>query len=218
MKRLSIGISAVASLVATARLPPICLKAPIYTKAPVYVDPGYDWTGFYVGGNVGYSWGNSNVPTLTDPGPPSTMLNSASNKFNMDGVVGGGQIGYNWQRDRWVFGLEADIQGTGQAGNGTLLRRRHRCRPEQPLRLGSHWRLPPFNVPAFPVTGTLAEVSTGLAPFGAASADRYSEIAALRDGRSGLRRSRRHHPSAATISPARRGSTLDHYPFAAGSQ
>ncbi len=26
-----------------------------YTKAPVYVDPGYNWTGFYVGLNGGYS-------------------------------------------------------------------------------------------------------------------------------------------------------------------
>ena len=160
MKRLLIGISAVASLIATgavaADLP---MKAPVYTKAPAYVDPGYDWTGFYVGGNVGYSWGNSNSTlTLTDPGPPSTVLNSTSNKFKMDGVVGGGQIGYNWQRDRWVFGLEADIQATGQAGNGSSV-----CAGGTAAVLNSACAVGhigdtvPFNVPAFPVTSTLAE-------------------------------------------------------------
>jgi outer membrane immunogenic protein len=160
MKRLLIGISAAASLIATgafaADLP---AKAPLYTKAPVYVDPVYDWTGFYVGGNVGYSWGNSSgTQTLTDPGPPSTLLNSAATKFHMDGVIGGGQLGYNWQRDRWVFGLEADIQASRQAGNGSAV-----CAGGTAAALNSLCALGhlgdtvPFNVPAFPVTGTLAE-------------------------------------------------------------
>jgi outer membrane immunogenic protein len=35
----------------------------------------------------------------------------------MDGVIGGGQIGYNWQVTNWVFGLEADIQGTDEKGS-----------------------------------------------------------------------------------------------------
>jgi outer membrane immunogenic protein len=36
---------------------------------------------------------------------------------NLDGIVGGGQIGYNWQMQNWVWGLEADIQGTGEKGS-----------------------------------------------------------------------------------------------------
>lgn len=35
----------------------------------------------------------------------------------MNGVIGGGQIGYNWQRSNWVFGLEGDIQGSGEKGS-----------------------------------------------------------------------------------------------------
>jgi outer membrane immunogenic protein len=36
---------------------------------------------------------------------------------DVDGGLGGGQIGYNWQFDRtWLLGVEADIQGTGERG------------------------------------------------------------------------------------------------------
>ena len=38
----------------------------------------------------------------------------------MDGVVGGLQAGYNWQRGRGVFGWETDIQATSQRGSSTL--------------------------------------------------------------------------------------------------
>ena len=47
------------------RLPPhrrLDLAARPYTKAPVMVEPIYNWTGFYIGGNVGYSWGRSVTP------------------------------------------------------------------------------------------------------------------------------------------------------------
>jgi outer membrane immunogenic protein len=160
MKRLLIGISAAASLLTTgafaADLP---VKQPVYTKAPVYVDPVYDWTGFYVGGNVGYSWGNSSSTlALTDPGPPSTVLNSAATKFHMDGVIGGGQIGYNWQRDKWVFGLEADIQASGQAGHGSAVCAGGTATVLNSLcALGHIGDTTPFNVPAFPVGQSLAE-------------------------------------------------------------
>ena len=36
------------------------LAARPYTKAPAMVEV-YNWTGFYVGGNAGYSWGRSNT-------------------------------------------------------------------------------------------------------------------------------------------------------------
>jgi outer membrane immunogenic protein len=111
----SLGLTTIAS---AADLP---LPERTYTKAPAYVAPVYDWTGFYIGGNVGYGWGRSNSTlALSDPGTGST-LNSAASKFNMDGVIGGGQIGYNWQSGRWVFGLETDFQGANQKGGMSAL-------------------------------------------------------------------------------------------------
>jgi outer membrane immunogenic protein len=40
-----------------------------------------------------------------------------TDKTSMNGVVGGGQIGYNWQMQRMVVGLEADIQGADEKGS-----------------------------------------------------------------------------------------------------
>ena len=41
-----------------------------------------------------------------------------SNSDKLDGFIGGGQIGYNWQTDHWVFGIEADFQGSAQKADG----------------------------------------------------------------------------------------------------
>ncbi|XSC45975.1 outer membrane protein [Bradyrhizobium sp. RDT10] len=34
----------------------------------------------------------------------------------MDGAIAGGQIGYNWQSNNWVFGIEADAQWSDEKG------------------------------------------------------------------------------------------------------
>jgi outer membrane immunogenic protein len=109
MKRLLMGIVVVGSICATGALA-ADLPVKAYTKAPVYVDPGYNWSGFYIGLNGGYSWGNgSNTIGTTVP--------VAAGSQHMDGWVFGGQIGYNWQYGKsWVFGLEGDIDATGQRG------------------------------------------------------------------------------------------------------
>jgi outer membrane immunogenic protein len=115
MKKILFGMLGIASLVTTSALA-ADLPARVYTKAPVIVEPVYNWTGFYVGGNIGYSWGrSSDTSTLTNGA--GTVLFSSADKSNLDGVVGGGQIGYNWQMQNWVWGLEADIQGTGERGS-----------------------------------------------------------------------------------------------------
>jgi outer membrane immunogenic protein len=118
MKRIVIGIAAIASLLTTGASA-ADLAPRLYTKAPPPVAVVYDWTGFYIGGNVGYSWGRSSSSlALLDAG---TIVSAADTRFDMNGVIGGGQLGYNWQRDKWVFGLEADIQGSDQKGSGNLL-------------------------------------------------------------------------------------------------
>jgi outer membrane immunogenic protein len=92
------------------------LAARPYTKAPVMVADVYNWTGFYIGGNVGYSWGRSE-DTSTLANGAGTVLFTSFDSTNLDGIVGGGQIGYNWQSQSLVWGLEADIQGTDEKGS-----------------------------------------------------------------------------------------------------
>ena len=85
-----------------------------YTKAPMVVAPVYDWTGFYVGANLGWSFGRAR----TDFSIAGVPFSSTSQR--MDGILGGLQAGYNWQSGRAVFGLETDIQATAQKGSSSL--------------------------------------------------------------------------------------------------
>jgi outer membrane immunogenic protein len=85
-------IAATIALFGVASASAADLPARIYTKAPAYIDHGYDWTGFYVGGNVGYSWGRSSDSSTLSNGI-GTVLFSNANSSNLDGVVGGGQAG-----------------------------------------------------------------------------------------------------------------------------
>ena len=104
------------------------LPARTYTKAPVYVEPVYNWTGFYIGGNVGYSWGrSSDTSSLTNTA--GAVLFATTDKSNLNGVVGGGQIGYNWQMSNWMFGLETDFQGTGEKGSSSFTCPTGTCTP-----------------------------------------------------------------------------------------
>lgn len=137
------------------------LRAPVY-KAPPPVVPVWSWTGFYIGGNVGYSWGRSETDVgyfSTTTGlpivPPAGSVTSAD--FDMDGWVAGVQAGYNWQTGNWVLGVEADFQWTGQDGGADYL-----C-AAGPNSLAC------LNGPTFPppgVTGTTLALSQSLEWFG----------------------------------------------------
>jgi outer membrane immunogenic protein len=129
-------VAVLAGLFGTASALAADLPARTYTKAPVMVDPGYDWSGFYVGGNIGYSWGRSNDTSTFTNGAGTTLFTSTGGS-NLDGVVGGGQIGYNWQVQNWVWGLEADIQGTGERGSRDASCPTGICRPSTPGPVGA---------------------------------------------------------------------------------
>lgn len=82
----------------------------------------YDWTGFYIGGNAGYSWGRADTSDIFSV-PPGVVLPmvpgqvaSGNSSFTMDGAVAGGQTGYNWQINKTVLGLETDFQWSDQKG------------------------------------------------------------------------------------------------------
>ena len=94
------------------------LAARPYTKAPVAVAAVYNWTGFYIGGQVGYAWGdNRTTEFVTATGLPSGF----NQNYNTDGVVGGVHAGYNWQFGQFVFGLEGDVEGADIKGGYRLV-------------------------------------------------------------------------------------------------
>ena len=83
------------------------------------------WSGFYLGGNVGYVWGSAeNTLAITDganchfncSGGSDAALAAAagSPSSNPSGFTGGIQLGYNWQAYSWVYGLETDFGAFSQ--------------------------------------------------------------------------------------------------------
>src|SRR5713101_1231828 len=108
MRRIFIGSVAIASVLAATSVFAADLPARTYTKAPVMVDPGF-------------SWGRSgNTETLSDAATGAALFTNTS-RNDVNGVIGGAQAGYNWQASNWLFGLEADIQGSGEKGSSTIV-------------------------------------------------------------------------------------------------
>ena len=118
--------ASVLTVVAATSIASAADMAPRYTKAPPMVAPVLSWTGFYIGGNAGYSWGRGNsdisyfntisgLPIV----PPAGSITGAG--YDMNGAIAGGQVGYNWQSSNWVFGLEADAQWSDEKGRANYL-------------------------------------------------------------------------------------------------
>jgi|SRR5690242_2558167 len=88
------------------------LPRPMPGKAPPMprVAVPYNWSGLYAGAHFGYLWGRTSVE---DDGA-TTERNART-----DGIIGGAMLGYNWQIERAVFGLEGDFGWSNAHGVGT---------------------------------------------------------------------------------------------------
>ena len=64
---------------------------PAYLPPPSPIPFVYNWTGFYAGAHIGAGW---------------------SDGGGSGGFVGGGQVGFNYQINQWVLGVEGDFAGT----------------------------------------------------------------------------------------------------------
>jgi len=81
----------------------LIVKAPI-RKAPVAAAV-YDWTGFYVGAQVGTVWGFTDWSFGDDAANPRYA-----------GFLGGGELGYNYQLGKWVLGVAGSTNWTDAHG------------------------------------------------------------------------------------------------------
>jgi outer membrane immunogenic protein len=86
---------------------------PLIRKAPAAAPRADGWSGLYVGGNLGYGFARSTNEIINSSG-----LQRENFDLGVTGIVGGGQIGYDWQvSPNWVAGLEADFQSSKQSAS-----------------------------------------------------------------------------------------------------
>jgi outer membrane immunogenic protein len=97
----SVGAIALTGSAALAAEPP----------PPVAPPPIFTWTGIYVGGQIGYAWTSGNL-NLTGFDPFTGGLIASSVGGTPNGVIGGAHVGYNYQINQWVLGLEGSVDGT----------------------------------------------------------------------------------------------------------
>ncbi|MDR3465903.1 MAG: outer membrane beta-barrel protein [Xanthobacteraceae bacterium] len=106
MKKALIAILTLAGVgqAAAADLPPRT-----YTPAPAYVSPVFNWTGFYVGANLGGAWTSGQLAELAT---------AAAWSNTRAAFAGGGQLGFNYQfLNNLVLGVEWTYDWGG--GNGS---------------------------------------------------------------------------------------------------
>jgi opacity protein-like surface antigen len=90
--------------------PDAATTGPALAKAPIYKAPAapaaYNWNGFYIGAYLGADWGHTNWGFADGSGIDPHFA----------GLLGGGEIGYNYQIGKWVFGVEGDAGWTNARG------------------------------------------------------------------------------------------------------
>lgn len=116
----ALAVAAIASQASAADL----ATRPMYSKAPAYA-PVNSWTGWYFGGNVGWTAGSGSVnnnAAITGTGSfapvaPALASSASPSVGSADGFIGGMQVGYNFQvAPSLVAGWEADFQGLSSPG------------------------------------------------------------------------------------------------------
>ena len=113
MKKLFLACIVSYGLAAPALAADVGVLAPAYQ--PIAVRPLYSWTGCYVGVNAG---GGAAPKTWTDVNGHSACSPGAFlGDHTARGVIGGGQLGCDYQIGSFVFGVQGLYDLTGMKGN-----------------------------------------------------------------------------------------------------
>jgi outer membrane immunogenic protein len=112
MRKLSLLSAIISAMSALAGVAPVGAAdlGPAY-KTPL-IAPAFNWNGFYAGVNLGGAWASDTVVQ-------SNLARPFSNtKVTSSGVVGGGQLGFNWvAMPNWLLGIEADVSAADLNGS-----------------------------------------------------------------------------------------------------
>jgi len=124
-----LGVASIGLIVLAGGAQAADLAGALPTKAPPPAAPiAYDWTGFYVGGHLGYAAGSSNW-SATQGGAATPSLSGSVDLFNTFDVfkatgsyLVGLQAGYNYMfSSRLLLGAEADVSFPSQlSGSQTI--------------------------------------------------------------------------------------------------
>src|SRR3984893_18345926 len=83
---------------------------------PVPYVPAFTWTGFYLGANVGFG-GDRVVYPFSAVAVVGGAAIAGSASITSSGVIGGGQLGYNWGfPNNFLVGFETDFDGAAIRG------------------------------------------------------------------------------------------------------
>ena len=127
-------LSAGAALLALGlSVPAKAADMPVKYVAPA---PIFTWSGCYVGATIGYKWGTSKQ-TYGGLGPACLIAflpvgTDLTGNYNVNGPLGGGEAGCNYQTGNWVWGVEVDgswADASGQA-NSSAVADRGRGQPD----------------------------------------------------------------------------------------
>jgi len=110
----------------------LAIPAPVYKAAPP-APPS--WAGWYIGATAGGGWTNEGIDNSVTstfctagivgcPASGPSLAAAVPTHFSTDpkGFIGGGEIGYNWQINQFVLGVEADLSGADINGSATQSR------------------------------------------------------------------------------------------------
>jgi outer membrane immunogenic protein len=104
------------------------LAADLPTKAPprAYVAPAplFNWTGCYIGGNVGGVWSHKDINWVSEvegPAPGPLIPSEPRGSQTASGWAYGGQVGCDYQlNNNWVLGIRGMWDGSNATGSSNI--------------------------------------------------------------------------------------------------
>jgi outer membrane immunogenic protein len=114
MKKLATAIAAIALIGTPALAADIAVPGPAYYPKSFPPPAIYDWTGIYVGFHVG---GGMLTDSVSQNGVSPNNFNLGSGNLRPAGVIGGGQIGANYEFAPWVVGVEGSWTDSAISGS-----------------------------------------------------------------------------------------------------
>jgi len=114
MKKLFVSAVALSAFIMPA------MAADLYAPAePMPAPIPFSWNGFYIGGNVGWGFAETNWKLREFDGADDCEFCGDSVSHNLDGFLGGGQMGFNWDNGSgFVWGGEVEFTFGGGSDTG----------------------------------------------------------------------------------------------------